>query len=205
MIRTLIAALAVAACSSMEMPSAGGSSGSNGNGGTSGTGSGGSGGTTGSNQLDIYQSGSRIKMRVGTTPDGAKTFIGWRDTQRNEDCQFSYKMTDGLIHCEPISAANPFYAYNAFADAQCTTPLALVPSCAMPPKYGYSIVYPSGNNCGDYTFHLYNLGAAYTGTGLYQKSGTSCTATQRDQSYTYFAIGAEIPASDLQSMTESVE
>src|SRR6185436_10729346 len=43
----------------------------------------------GPSELDVFQSGSRLKMRVATTIDGAKTFLGWRDTMRNEDCGFA--------------------------------------------------------------------------------------------------------------------
>jgi len=43
--------------------------------------------------LDVTQSGSRIKARVLSTPDGAKAFDGWVDTQRNEDCAFALPRT----------------------------------------------------------------------------------------------------------------
>src|SRR5262245_45947669 len=83
-----------------------------------GPGSGGSGGTS-SNQLDIYQSGSRIKMRVGTTPDGAKEFIGWRDTQRNENCSF-FTSTDGMRRCLPVFDEPTAGTGNSYSDMQCT-------------------------------------------------------------------------------------
>ncbi len=58
-------------------------------------------------------------MRVGTTPDGAKTFFGWRDTQRNEDCAFA-NATDGQARCLPSTVAT--YPPDLFwADAGCAT------------------------------------------------------------------------------------
>src|SRR5262245_10400360 len=111
---TIVIGLALG-CTAMDAPPG------SGNGGAAGAGSG---GTTGSNQLDIYQSGTRIKLRVGTTPDGAKTFLGWHDAQRSEHCNF-YAAADGTRRCLPVFD-QPSAALDAsvFSDAQCTMQLA---------------------------------------------------------------------------------
>ena len=59
----------------------------------------------GPNELAVYQGGSRIKMRVGTTEDGAKTFLGWRDTMRDEDCSFVRAAGPGCYAWRPTQNA----------------------------------------------------------------------------------------------------
>jgi hypothetical protein len=89
----------------------GGDAGGNGTGGGSGGGGGGSADLAPAPQLDLYQSGTRIKMKVLTTPDGAKSFQGWHDTQLDIDCQF-LAATDGQTRCLPLGTA---YAQTFFA------------------------------------------------------------------------------------------
>ncbi|MFN7131999.1 MAG: hypothetical protein ACK4N5_07945 [Myxococcales bacterium] len=64
-------------------------------------------------------SGTRLKARVGVSPDGAKVFLGWHDSARNEDCSFVLA-TDNKLRCLP--AGRP--SMGRYADANCTEPLA---------------------------------------------------------------------------------
>lgn len=60
----------------------------------------------GRDQLGIYESGSRIKMRVGRTPDGAVSFEGWYDTELDTVCYFG-TAADGRRRCLPEQTAYP--------------------------------------------------------------------------------------------------
>lgn len=51
----------------------------------------------------VISSGSRLKARLGRTPDGAQIFLGWFDTQRQENCDFAIDMAAGIQRCFPDS------------------------------------------------------------------------------------------------------
>lgn len=75
------------------------------------------------NALKIYQSGTRMKMRVGTSLDGAKEFKGWYDSQLGINCVFR-KMTSGLTRCIPeLTSLNDRW----YSDANCTVRAAVLP------------------------------------------------------------------------------
>ena len=66
-------------------------------------------------------SGSRLKARYASTPDGAKVFMGWYDSQLNEKCTFMLA-EDGNMRCLPSAAYEQIIssAYEkAFLDSQC--------------------------------------------------------------------------------------
>lgn len=65
-------------------------------------------------------SGTRIKARVGTTPDGAKLFLGWHDAELGVDCEF-LKASDGLTRCLPVGPV--VQAGTLFADSSCSKPV----------------------------------------------------------------------------------
>lgn len=73
--------------------------------------------------LKIYQSGSRMKMRVGTGINGdeSRDFRGWYDSALNINCVFR-KTEDGLIKCIPELTSLKDQRY---ADANCTDRLAV--------------------------------------------------------------------------------
>jgi len=75
------------------------------------------------NALKIYQSGTRMKMRVGTgiNGDGSRDFRGWYDSVLNINCVFR-KTEDGLLKCIPELTSLKDQRY---ADASCTDRLAV--------------------------------------------------------------------------------
>jgi hypothetical protein len=78
----------------------------------------------GNNALKIYQSGSRMKMRVGTSPDGSKDFRGWYDTQLEINCVFR-KTANGPVRCIPeLTSLNDRW----YADANCIVRHAVLPA-----------------------------------------------------------------------------
>ena len=159
----------------------------------------GSGSGSGSGQLDIYQSGSRIKMNVLTTPDGAKVFMGSRDTMLNIDCQF-VPAADGVTRCLP-AFSNPiaFSPNPYFGDSQCMIPVAQMTGCTTPT---YVLQYPAAA-CPTSGYRVFAVGAKYTTAFI--KSGTTCTAFTSSPSITYYALGAEVSPSTFQSSTLDVE
>lgn len=79
----------------------------------------GSDGSTGKQTQDLYQSGSRLKARMLVTADGAKSFAGWRDTKRGENCTFA-PATDGKTRCVPTGCAGATISSRMYADENCT-------------------------------------------------------------------------------------
>ncbi|HVV82997.1 MAG TPA: hypothetical protein VHE35_07945 [Kofleriaceae bacterium] len=151
----------------------------------------------GPSELDVYQSGARLKMRVGTTPDGAKTFLGWRDTMRDEDCAFAIA-ADGAQRCLPGAAAT--YTTDLFwGDAACTTVHLATTAAGCPVVSGYA---RGVTTCAPFRFTVYSLGAHYTGS-VYVKSGAVCTLYTGQAEY--YLLGAEVPADSFVEATESLE
>jgi hypothetical protein len=153
----------------------------------------------GSGQLDIYQSGSRIKMNVLSTPDGAKVFMGSRDTMLNIDCSF-VPAADGVTRCLP-AFSNPiaFTPNPYFGDSACTIPVAQMTGCTTPT---HVLQYPAPA-CPSGGYRVFSVGAKYA--TAFVKSGTTCTAFTSSPSVTYYALGSEISPATFQSAALDVE
>lgn len=163
----------------------------------SGTGGGGTGGGGG---VGINRSGTRIKMKVLNTPDGAKVFQGSYDTQRNEDCSFA-SASDGVMRCLPVFRTDVAYATYLYADAACTIPAASVNQNCPPPSYIISYVDPAA--CVSSIRYVIQARGPEVPTG-YSKSDTSCVVST-STGVRYYQVGAEIPPSSFQSATPSIE
>lgn len=154
----------------------------------------------GTSQLGIYASGSRIKMRVLVTGDGAKSFMGWHDNQRNEDCQFVVA-SDGQERCEPIDfSVNGLYF---FSDASCSQRLAQdIRSCAAtPPPYGFVVL--SSVTCPTSRYALWAVGAAYAGD-VYQPDGRGGCLKLAASPGSMWTLTAEVAPSSFQSAAEQI-
>lgn len=148
-----------------------------------------------------YKSGSRIKMQMLTTPDGAKIFQGNFDAQRNEPCNF-LKASDGATRCLPVAGSPPIAAFsNLFTDNACTVPAAAL-ACQTAPRYLY-IFKTIGCESG-YTIFPASP-TPFTGA-LFIRSGTACQPATLLPGYTAFAAsGPEVPPTGFQSATIGVE
>jgi hypothetical protein len=180
----------------------GGGSGGGGAGGAGGGGAGGSGGTGGAGGGGAtvppdWVSGSRIRARVQTTPDGAKAFVGWSDNQLGINCNFM-TATDGTTRCMPEVVAQ---VGSYFSDMGCSTAIASsIYPCAPPqlPKYAIAYVTIAGT-CGmsggimwPYQIRAWPVTAAYTGT-LYTGTPAACnTVTTPPAGYTFYSVGAVV-------------
>jgi hypothetical protein len=150
--------------------------------------------------LGWYKSGARIKMNVLNTPDGAKQFLGWHDTQLNDDCTFK-KASDGVTRCLPNDMLPHLSAYS---DSTCTMPAVFGYACNPAPKYVQAQTMTQV--CGGMTTTygtIWLRGAQIT--TAYVKNGSSCSLLALDSTLVAYAIGAEVPLSDFQSATSAVE
>jgi len=152
-------------------------------------------------------SGSRLRARYYVGEDGARQFIGWHDTKRDEDCMFQ-TAEDGKLRCMPSVGA---YALTYFADEACTSqPLMLVAkttaACANSAPTTPAKLYvsePCGANRSVYTV------SRSPATTVYQKGTTTCAPLQPVllESYDFMPLTAPIaaPASAFVAATEEVE
>jgi hypothetical protein len=197
----LVALLVFAACGSDPRSEIdGGSDGAGDDGaGDDGAGDDGAGDDGAGDDVAEYTSGTRIRRRMGTTPDGAKMFLGWRDTMRNEDCAFS-SAADGALRCIPVGYA---FFVNYYSDAQCTKdlPVALCPGA---PARGYAIKSVLGCG-GPPTSTVFPITGIHSGPVYYGTGPASCAMTTAPATYTLFTVGPAIAPTMFQTMTESVE
>jgi hypothetical protein len=163
----------------------------------------GGGSGSGSDPLADYRSGTRIKMQVLTTPDGAKQFNGWFDTQRNESCAFQLA-SDGVTRCLPGTLS-----FSIFTDSTCTVRGAEALSslaCAV----AYVAAPPVFTSACPIAVQFGAIFSAIqvnpTPTTVFTKSGTSCVATTVAAGLVVFVAGGpEIPPSSFQSATLDIE
>jgi hypothetical protein len=166
-------------------------------GGGSPTSTGGASGTS-VNQLALYKSGSRIKARVGRTPDGSQEFLGWFDSKRNEECVF-FVGSDGVRRCLPFQLA---VDGSFFSDAKCEMKLVYA-SCTQSPSYVR--IGASADVCKATPNPLYKLGAQYTGT-VYQKT-PNCLPMAPTQvtTYKFWQVGESVAETEFQEQTVAIE
>lgn len=144
-----------------------------------------------------YTSGTRIKFNVLTTPDGAKMSAGAHDTALGVDCTFAVA-GDGVTRCLPNG---PFFVTNTyFADSACTVPVAGGSSCDAPL---YIRGIPSTASCPAGGSRVYAVGAKFP--QAYLKAGAQCTLLSTPAGTAYYAVGAEVAATDFQSATIALE
>jgi hypothetical protein len=168
-------------------------------GGNDGAGDDGAGDDGAGDDVTEYRSGTRIRRRMGRTPDGAEMFLGWRDTMRAEDCGFM-PAADGVTRCLPPAAA--FFA-GWFADAQCTIDLALVPTPTCPSSSEPRYALKSNVACGPQGSAVVPLIVQHTGV-TYNGTPASCRVASL-VGYSFFTVGPALSPSLFQSMTESVD
>ena len=156
----------------------------------------------GTQKTDLYQSGSRIKARMLTTVDGAKSFLGWRDTQRNENCTFRLA-ADGKYRCLPATFAGEIGWY---LDAACTT--AIFSATARCPAPAWLRV--ADDACGGTGERIFSpQPLSWTnGMEIYSLNGATCTGSfpvSAPAGLVLFTAGAEAPLSGFQEGGEDLE
>lgn len=149
---------------------------------------------TGPDLNDGAHSGTRLKITYFAFADGTRSWDGFYDSQRKENCYESGPWPDGNYYCAPSSSASVEYS-----NATCTTPVGLVyqdPSCPQPPPtYLMSYDY-SGCNYGP--THVYLRGNKLaTTTYYYKNSDGSCGGPVTATNYDFYAPGSELAVANL--------
>jgi hypothetical protein len=145
-------------------------------------------------------SGTRLKQRIRKTADGAETFLGWRDTQINQDCAFK-TASDGELRCLPtnVAARGAFYI-----DSGCTQPAVAQQTNACT-QAAYASDEDSSTCPARTKLHALGTALANGATYYYQAApGSPCeTRTAGAVGTTIYPLGAEVTATDFVKATVS--
>lgn len=145
---------------------------------------------------DLYQSGTRIKARMLVTADGAKSFVGWRDTQLGVDCVFA-KASDGKMRCLPFG--NWTTSSIAYGDSGCTSPVAMFGGCSDPTWVGVV----DATSCSSGKVAIYEVSGEFTGSLFDKSSDGSCSYLP--SLGRYWALRPETPPSTYAEAAEQLE
>jgi hypothetical protein len=164
----------------------------------------GSAGPQGPGGSGLIVSGSRIKARVIVSNDGAKSFLGWFDTQRNEACSFM-QAGDGKLRCQPYT----IMSFQGYLDSNCTTKIATpgLSTACMSGSGTYYVALSDSVSCSDIHTHIYPVGAKidpvhYT---YYELSDGKCKPVSPYIIYPQYYMLAEVPASSFAEAVEKLE
>lgn len=143
--------------------------------------------------------GTRLKPVYREAEDGSREPVNglWFDAQRNEECSFAIS-ADGKMRCLPQGVG-----FNYFGDAACATSIVILPGSCSAPAYATST--GSSTACAVAQMHVFAVGDAATPANIYAKNGTSCVSLgpAGSDTFTYFTVGAEVPASSFVAATYS--
>ncbi len=201
-----LSVLALVACTDTgvegDLPVDAGQGRGGGNGTAGGEGGGmGGGGSGGSAAIDVslmFEAGSRLRPRWLNTADGAKRFLSWFDTQRNQPCDWA-NTQDGEVRCLP-----PVEDVSVFLDAACMQPALLTnASCTEGILRVLAAADPSQT-----LSEFYQVGAEVPvpsgGLGIYSRSGTDCLPSSVAPPTRVYAAGQAIASTSFVSSTLSV-
>jgi hypothetical protein len=136
----------------------------------------------------VVKSGTRLKARKLTSPDGASQFLGWWDDELKIRCEGN----DG--RCMPASGSRVGVDAQHFADAACTTPVGVSTGGASVPQY---CLDPNG----------FRLGMPIS--KVYTRDGSGSCVEAHDgfaeiPGATFYACGGELVAPEtFAAMTET--
>jgi hypothetical protein len=171
----------------------------------------------------LYQSGSRIKAKVLSTPDGAKSFAYWYDTQLDVPCWFTAD-PDGVTRCLPTSFIGTLDLSGSgsnlnwigwYADAACENPLLPFMSKNSPngcpgtnklPRWAKTC---DATACGKGSCRLFEVTGLFSGTRYYVMSDKEqCVEYPQPMTWPYDSagsVGKEVPFSIFQEAAEGLE
>lgn len=142
-------------------------------------------------------------MVVLNAADGAKQFQRWNDTARGEDCAF-VETTAGY-RCLPIGAERVSPA-SAFADAACTVPVqgflvSPAPGCETG-GYVTTTAASAGSCPSDRKIdHVFRIGSRLS--SVFYRPFSTCELFSGPTEF--YRFGEEIPLSEFQGATETIE
>jgi|CXWL01.1.fsa_nt_gi hypothetical protein len=132
-------------------------------------------------------SGTRLKARWVTSADGLKTFQGWKDSARGEDCGWNFT-GDGVLRCLPYTNLTDYG--DVFSDAACTQAavLAYTATCVT-----YSTIRKVDSTVCPATTRFFARGAQVSAAVYYRKSsGGTCTSYAISADQQLWRVGAEL-------------
>lgn len=155
--------------------------------------------------VHAQESGARLKARRLVSSDGASSFLGWYDAQREESCSFRVG-TDGKTRCLPEGTLVVSIQY--FADSSCSQPLARMNTCSSDAPY--FLVVEETDDCAGTSKHSVRVrGEAFTGSTVYTKVSETCTPTANNyvscSGTCYYPIGSEVPLSSFVALSEQID
>jgi hypothetical protein len=185
----------------------GGMGGTGGQGGVGGDGGHGGSGGMGGATIPGDSSGSRLKRKVYTSPDGLSvgvSFGAFRDSALGLDCMLA-TVPGGASRCMPTGAV--FRAF--YEDAACTVRLVGVHDPCGSAVPAYATVSESSAGCNPVPVDpakWYHVGAKFQNAPAYYKdSAGACLLYPAAAGYSYFALGPEVNYAEFAPMSLSVE
>jgi hypothetical protein len=155
----------------------------------------------------LYVPGSQLSLSQTTRylgQDGSALNAqpaGLHDDTFKVDCAVTIA-ADGELRCLPAPALS---MVGYFSDAACRAPLAvdLGVTCSVPAFIETSL---AGAACGADGYRasprrVFQRGPLYSGTPLFSGSPSACVASQRVPAWSYYFVGAEIPANSFVRFT----
>lgn len=148
-------------------------------------------------------SGSRLRARYLVSDDGARSFVGWYDSARSENCSFM-PAPDGVTRCLPFVPAQVSKLLSgAFGDSTCTRRIAQRQaspnSCTTTaPMFAYESI---GTVCAP-AFRYYDWAELYDGP-VYSIVNGACVAGSSAPNEFY--VGQEVPASTWAAYASAIE
>lgn len=129
------------------------------------------------------------------TSEGDRSWQGWHDSERDEDCVFM-TAADGKLRCLP----NNNEARSYFVDTACSDPVVVFVDDYCADTDAEYLVHTEGEQCAENRVtRVYELGATYDiAGGLYSlESNGACAAATNPFNGTYYRKGAEVPATSF--------
>ncbi|MCA9646486.1 MAG: hypothetical protein H6718_10135 [Polyangiaceae bacterium] len=153
------------------------------------------------------ESGSRLRANYYAGQDGSRQFVGWHDTQRNEDC--TMRNTKEGPRCLPVLAAADIVDWdsNEYSDPECTVVAYNARSYRC--EGTVYLVEGSTDECrandalpSDTDFRVWQMDQLQQPT-IYQISYDTdrCQPKALEQGRDYFVKGPEVPLTDFAGAT----
>jgi hypothetical protein len=136
-------------------------------------------------------SGSRLEAEWVVGADGSRAFRSLRDVELDDECSFRYA-ADGRLRCLPADAE----VADLYADASCTTRLALVATGSCAPRFATMrdrFACPT-------RVHVFAVEGTLETSDVYVGTPGNCAPISTFELrglYDLYALGAEVPPSSF--------
>lgn len=145
-----------------------------------------------------YENGTRLRARVAVGEDGSRQFLGWRDTERDENCSFA-EASDGTTRCMPAAPPTIYYS-----DSACAVPVMAhtASACELPlPDYARD----TKATCNGVGQLRERLGPIVIPATVYFANGSNCLATPITANTTYYILSGPLEDDLFAAANEEIE